>query len=106
MIRMRGRHEGEPHQRRSSSRRTLLLLLGVGAAILLGADHASADYMAVLNGTTLEVTGDNRSDQLALRLDASGTMLEVDVKNDGTSDFTFDRSVFSAISVSCARFAR
>jgi Ca2+-binding RTX toxin-like protein len=77
-----------------------LLLLGVGAAILLGADHASANYTAALNGTTLEVTGDNRSDQLALRLDASGTMLEVDVKNDGMPDFTFDRTLFTNISVS------
>jgi hemolysin type calcium-binding protein len=84
----------------SSLLRRRVLLLGVGAAMLLGAGHASANYTAALNGTTLEVTGDDRSDQLALRLDATGTMLVVDVKNDGTADFTFDRSLFDAISVS------
>ena len=71
--------------------RVVSLLVVFGAAILLRANPASANYTAALNGTTLEVTGDSRSDDLALRLDATGTMLVVDVKNDGTADFTFDR---------------
>jgi Ca2+-binding RTX toxin-like protein len=69
--------------------------------MLLGANRASAGYTAAVNGPTLQVIGDGKSDKLALRL-ASGdpTKLEVDVKNDGTADFTFDRSLFTGISVS------
>jgi Ca2+-binding RTX toxin-like protein len=81
----------------SSSLFTRLLL--VAAAILLGAQRASAGYTAVVNGSVLQVTGDNKSDKLALRLEPGGTMLDVDVKNDGTADFTFDRSLFTSISI-------
>lgn len=85
----------------SSATRCLLApLCGIGAVLLLSVDPASASYTAVLSGPTLEVTGDNRSDVLALRLDATGTLLVVDVRNDGTADFTFDRSTFTGISVS------
>ncbi len=77
-----------------------MLLLGVSAAILLGADRASAAYSAVLNGTTLELTGDGNGQRLVLRLAVSTTMLEVDVRGDGTADFTFDRALFDSIVVS------
>ncbi len=84
----------------SSSFGERLLGLVMGAAMLLAATSAGAAYTAAVNGTTLVVTGDQKSDQLALRLDASGTRLIVDVKNDGTPDFTFDRALFTAVTVS------
>jgi len=81
-------------------RRASLLLLGISAASLLATDRASAGYTATLTGTTLELVGDNKSDKLALRLAPNGTQLEVDVKNDGKADFTFDLASFTAISIS------
>jgi Ca2+-binding RTX toxin-like protein len=78
----------------------LVLLLGVGAATLVPARRAEAKYTAELQADTLVLTGDGKGDTLALRLAAGDpTQLEVDVKNDGTADFAFDRSLFTAISI-------
>jgi Ca2+-binding RTX toxin-like protein len=53
----------------------------------------------VVNGT-LEVTGDDHDNSVALRL-ASGdpSQLQVDVGNDGTADFAFPSSAVSAIDI-------
>jgi Ca2+-binding RTX toxin-like protein len=48
----------------------------------------------------LKITGDGASDKLALRLQGgSPTILQVDVGDDGTADFSFDRTTFTAVDV-------
>ena len=75
--------------------------LALGAAALaFAAGPAAAAYTAQVQAGTLTIVGDNASDKLALRLaeGAPGT-LQLDVGNDGTADFSFDRSTFTAIDV-------
>jgi len=70
------------------------------AAIALVPDPAAAAYSAKVSGGTLLVTGDSASDKLALRLQpGSPTTLVVDVDQNGTADFSFDRTTFTAIDV-------
>ncbi len=76
--------------------------LGVSVAALLSfsATPALASYTAGVQGGTLQISGDGASDKLALRLSPTdpGT-LQLDVGEDGTVDFSFDRSTFTAIDV-------
>jgi Ca2+-binding RTX toxin-like protein len=76
--------------------------LGASAAAMLAfnAAPALASYTAGVQGTTLQITGDGASDKLSLRL-APGdpNTLQVDVGEDGTVDFAFNRSTFTAIDV-------
>ena len=77
-----------------SFRSTLLLVLFL-------ASGAEAKYTAQIDADTLVLTGNGASDALAIRLTAGDpTHLDVDVDDDGTADFTFDRSLFSAITIS------
>jgi hypothetical protein len=79
----------------------MLLLLGVSTAALLPSGRAEAKYTAELNADTLVLTGNGQGDTLAVRLTPGDpTHVDVDVSNDGTADFSFDRSLFSAISIS------
>jgi hypothetical protein len=49
---------------------------------------------------TLQLIGDSASDKLSLSVSpVDPNLLLVDVGEDGTTDFTFDRSTFSAIDV-------
>jgi len=81
-------------------------LIGAGAGVLTvgltasGALAAPPSVRAAVAGDTLTVTGTARPDTLALRLKA-GTpgVLQVDVGNDGTAEFEFDRSTFGQINV-------
>jgi Ca2+-binding RTX toxin-like protein len=78
----------------------LVLILGVSTATLFPARRAEAKYTAEVDGDTLVLTGDNKGDALAVRLTAGDpTHLDVDVGDDGTVDFNFDRSLFTAISI-------
>ena len=71
---------------------------GVGlVAALAFAAPAMASYSANVDGTTLRVAGDGASDKLALFADTSNLILDVGM--DGTADFTFPRSAFTAVSV-------
>ena len=85
-------------------RRALALCAVTGAAVAgtfaFGAESALAAYKANVQNGTLEITGDHASDKLALRL-APGdpNTLQVDVGDDGTANFSFDRSTFTAIHV-------
>jgi Ca2+-binding RTX toxin-like protein len=77
------------------------LAAGVAAAVLgPGAGSALAAYTASVQNGTLNVVGDGAGDRLALRL-APGdpSTLQLDVGDDGTTDFAFDRSTFTAIHV-------
>ncbi len=91
------RFEGGPRRARL---RALALSALVTAMLGAGADSAMADYTAQVQSGTLKVSGDGDADQLALRLapGAPGT-LQVDVGADGTAEFSFDRSTFTAIEV-------
>ncbi len=77
--------------------RRALLASGVLALTLGLASEARADYSAKVDKDTLQIIGDDAADRLALRLGAGG--LEVDVADDGTADFAFDRATFTAIVV-------
>ena len=72
----------------------------LAASLGFAADDALAAYKARVAGGTLKLSGDGASDKLVLRLQSgSPTTLEVDVGGDGTADFSFDRSTFTAINV-------
>jgi Ca2+-binding RTX toxin-like protein len=75
--------------------------LALGAAVLaFAAGPAAAAYTAQVQDGTLNIVGDNASDKLALRLaPGSPGTLQLDVGEDGTADFSFDRSTFTAIDV-------
>jgi hypothetical protein len=72
----------------------------LAAWLAFGAVPAFAAYTATVQNGTLELTGDGASDKLALRLDGTApSTLQVDVGEDGTTDFSFDRTTFTAIDV-------
>jgi len=78
------------------------VVLGASVATLLGFNAASAlaSYTAGVENGTLQIKGDGASDKLALRLSPTDpNTLQVDVGEDGTVDFSFDRSTFAAIDV-------
>jgi hypothetical protein len=88
-------------------RRALALsaLAGVFFAALLGlaSADAGAAYAARVDAGTLRITGDGASDKLVLGLQpGSPTTLQVDVGADGTAEYSFDRSTFTAIDVQAA----
>jgi RTX calcium-binding nonapeptide repeat (4 copies) len=81
-------------------KRVLPIALAVGAVAAgfgIAAHPASAAYTARVQAGTLKITGDNASDKLALVGDPN--TLALDVGEDGTTDFTFDRSTFTAVDV-------
>src|SRR5215468_7324545 len=88
---------------RRARRRALKLVVVVAAglaALLSLAAPAFASFKAHVQAGTLQIVGDAASDKLALRLAPGNTgVLEVDVGEDGTTDFSFDRSTFTAIDV-------
>lgn len=70
------------------------------AAIGTAAEPAAAAYVAEVVGTVLTIRGNRTSEALALRLAAGdATILEVDVGDDGSADASFDRALFTEISV-------
>ena len=72
--------------------------LGAGlVAALAFAAPAMASYTATVDGSTLRVTGDGASDELAVFADATNIVVDVDA--DGTTDFAFPRSAVAATSV-------
>jgi Ca2+-binding RTX toxin-like protein len=61
---------------------------------------AGSAVEAGVDAGTLRVTGSQSADRIALRLSAAdANQLQVDVGDDGTADFTFDRGTFGAIDV-------
>ena len=79
-----------------------IALVATFVAVLFGllARPAAAGYSAQLDAGTLKLKGDAANDKLLLHLQpgAPGT-LQADVGADGTADFSFDRSTFTAIDV-------
>jgi Ca2+-binding RTX toxin-like protein len=79
--------------------------VGVGGAALWSpvADAAAKPQVTVV-GKTLRVTGSNASHLLALRVDPPHSdLLDVDVADNGTADFTVERSTFRRIEVDAGR---
>ncbi len=88
----------------SHPRRTLkggvAVVASVAALLGLGVDPALASYKAEVRAGTLQIAGNDASDKLALRLSPGDpNTLTLDVGDDGTTDFSFDRSTFTAINV-------
>ena len=79
------------------------VIAGTLAAALLGigADQAAASYTGRVQDDTLTLTGNSASDKLALQI-VSPTELVADVGEDGTIDFTFDRTQYAAVVVNAA----
>src|SRR5436305_8474712 len=76
-----------------------LILAGSVVGVLgFAVSPAAADYTAQVQAGTLQINGDTASDNLSLRLSPDDpNVLQVDVGEDGTADFSFDRSTFNAI---------
>lgn len=111
--------EGDAHRNRQATRFPSLpcvaaLLVAGGLLVLTGCaatgepaeDDATSrqalttPYSAEVSNGTLVITGKSGTTQLALRLRAGvPNMLEVDVGDDGSADFSFDRGQFDRIVV-------
>src|SRR3954452_9927255 len=76
----------------------LALVLALGAVGGIAAQPAYSSVGARVQNGTLTVTGDSADNAIAIRLSAPQT-IAVDVGDDGTNDFLFDRSTFNAIEV-------
>ena len=84
--------------------RATLLSLAIAALFVpafAGTPAAAAPTVtADVTGGVLRVIGSDAPDVIALRLSAADVnQLQVDVGNDGSAEFTFDRSTFGAIDV-------
>jgi Ca2+-binding RTX toxin-like protein len=87
-------------------RRTRALLAGAVGGVCLtamlafAAYPAAAAYKAQVQSGTLQIVGDAASDKLELvTAPDNPNIVQLDVGEDGTIDFSFDRSTFSAINV-------
>ena len=69
----------------------------LAATLTFAATQADAAYTAQVKAGTLQIRGDGASDKLLLA--PTPTTLVLDVGEDGTTDFTFDRSTFTAVNV-------
>jgi len=77
-------------------------------ALAIAATPAAAapTVQATVDGGALHVSGSRSADQIALRLSAlDPNLLQVDVGDDGSADFTFDRSTFESIDVAAGNGA-
>lgn len=87
---------------RSPTGRVLAAAAAIALLVALGpgVTRAAAATTAQVRANTLFVTGDGAGDKVSLLLEpGSPNILAVDVGEDGTTDFAFDRSTFSAIEV-------
>ncbi|HEY7622402.1 MAG TPA: hypothetical protein VH834_21710 [Solirubrobacteraceae bacterium] len=71
------------------------------AVLGFGAAPAMASYTAQVQNGTLQIKGDGASDQLVLDSVAGSVLL--DVGADGTTDFSFDRTTFTAIAIDAGK---
>ena len=77
-------------------------VLAFGPLVTHGAS-ATPSPTASVDNDTLTITGTNADEKLALRLQAgAANTLQVDFGDDGTADFSFDRTTFSHVDVSLA----
>src|SRR5262249_2353748 len=69
----------------------------LAATLTFAATEANAAYTAQVKAGVLQIRGDGGNDKLALA--PTPTQLILDVGEDGTADFTFDRTAFTSVSV-------
>ncbi len=75
------------------------LFLGLCAVTLLAASPARASYAFSALGT-VQAVGNNASDKLRIRVNATmPTLIEFDVKDNGSADFSIDAAAFTGIVV-------
>ena len=92
-------------------RRRLPASIGASLALLalaITATPAAAapSVQAAVVAGTLHIAGSPSADQIALRLSAGdANLLQVDVGDDGSADFTFDRGTFESIDVAAGNGA-
>jgi Ca2+-binding RTX toxin-like protein len=82
-----------------------LLAVAALVSVWLGwaAEGADAAYTAQIVDGRLVVTGNGAGDQLALRLQTGvPTTVELDVGDDGSANFSFDRALFDRVVVNAA----
>ena len=79
------------------------VLVALAAALIAAADsYASVKVdgvRAAVNHGTLNVTGSNGGQQVAVRLNGAGNQIQVDAGDNSSADFSFDRSDVHAIKV-------
>jgi len=74
--------------------------IAVAAGIGAAQAHAASSVRAKLEHGALRMTGGDASDKIALRLSAaSSEVLEVDVGDDGSAEFSFERADITQIVV-------
>src|SRR5258705_8853007 len=97
-------------KRRAKVRRRLIRLAATTAALTLPAivaspiasanDHAVDGVHADIKRGTLEIKGGDRANDIALRLQAGdANVVQVDVGDDGSADFSLARAEIHAINV-------
>jgi hypothetical protein len=92
-------------------RRSLPASIGAALAVLalaITATPAAAapTVQATIDAGTLHVTGSRSADRIALRLSAlDPNFLQVDVGDDGSANFTFDRGTFESIDIAAGNGA-
>ena len=81
--------------------------LAVVALVVTAMPAAAAPTVqATVGGGTLHISGSPSADRIALRLSAADpNLLQVDVGDDGSADFTFDRGTFESIDVAAGNGA-
>ncbi|HUA05033.1 MAG TPA: calcium-binding protein [Solirubrobacteraceae bacterium] len=88
------------HRRRSALMASAVSGVCLTAMLAFAAGPAAAAYKAQVQSGTLQIVGDGASDKLELETAPDNpNVLDLDVGEDGTIDFAFDRSTFSAIDV-------
>src|SRR5436309_2299052 len=71
-----------------------------GRAVHLRGRSSPSRLQGQVQGGTLQISGDAASDKLGLQVSpVDPNVLQVDVGEDGTTDFSFDRTTFTAIDV-------
>ena len=97
--------DGERNKHGGSARRLTIVTLFAAAALavlpgIASAAEAAQDVDAGIAGHVLRVKGTKDDDKLTLRLKAGdANIIEVDVADDGTADFSFDRALLTEIEV-------
>ena len=87
---------------RAVRRGTLALVIAAAVAAGFGfaAERVNAAVIAQVAGSQLTIIGDSADNRIALRLKAgSPNTLQVDLGDDGSANFSFDRAKFAGISV-------
>jgi hypothetical protein len=101
--------QGSQAQENIVSRKTVIravALTAMAASIAGPVSAATPTVTALVDNGTLHVSGSQHSDQIALRLSAlDPNQLQIDVGDDGTADFTFDRGTFVSIDVAAGNGA-